>query len=245
MTQDQVRDEVTLMLTGQLLELELTPTTVDSIITSSLRELQRYITSTKIVTIPFSRCIDLSDPKQTNDKKIYVSNVFRVYRTEGYGEASTSLTKAVDPMQAAQWQLISGTGNMRGFQDYMLNYMSYNTILQMRNTTSTDLAYIYDRDSQKLYINVASNAPSNITVEYIPIYQDVSEITSDYWTDVLIRMAVAKTKIVAGRVRSRYTQSNAIWTQDGRDILSEGTSELQELRQTLSSNTALFYNAVD
>ena len=115
----------------------------------------------------------------------------------------------------------------------------------MRNTTSTDLAYIYDRDSQKLYINVASNAPSNITVEYIPIYQDVSEITSDYWTDVLIRMAVAKTKIVAGRVRSRYTQSNAIWTQDGRDILAEGTSELQELRQTLSSNTALFYNAVD
>ena len=83
MTQDQVRDEVTLMLTGQLLELELAPTTVDSIINSSLRELQRYITSTKIVTIPFSRCIDLSDPKQTNDQKIYVSNVFRVYRTEG------------------------------------------------------------------------------------------------------------------------------------------------------------------
>ena len=135
--------------------------------------------------------------------------------------------------------------NKSDAEDYMLNYMSYNTILQMRNTTSTDLAYIYDRDSQKLYINVASNAPSNITVEYIPIYQDVSEITSDYWTDVLIRMAVAKTKIVAGRVRSRYTQSNAIWTQDGRDILAEGTSELQELRQTLTSNTALFYNAVD
>lgn len=245
MTNEQVREEVTLMLTGRLLELELEPNTLDSIIKSSLRELQRYITSTKIITIPFSRCIDLSDPEQTNGTQIYVSNVFRVYRPQGYSGADTSMTTVVDPIQASQWQLLSGMGNMRGFQDYTLNYAAWNTLLQMRNTSSTDLAYIFDRDSHKLYINVASNSPSSITVEYIPIYQDVSEISSDYWLDVLIRLAVAKTKIVAGRVRSRYTQSNAIWSQDGKDILAEGTAELQELRETLSSNTALFYNAVD
>lgn len=245
MTNAEVREEVTLMLTGKLLELELEPNTLDSIIKSSLRELQRYITSTKIITIPFSRCIDLSDPTQTNDTQLYVSNVFRVYRPNGYAGENTSMTTVLDPIQASQWQLLSGMGNMRGFQDYTLNYASWNTLLQMRNTSSTDLAYIFDRDSQKLYINVASNAPSSITIEYIPIFQDVSEINSDYWIDVLIRIAVAKTKIVAGRVRSRYTQSNAIWSQDGKDILAEGTAELQELRETLSSNTALFYNAVD
>lgn len=245
MTNTQVREEVTLMLTGRLLELELEPNTLDSIIKSSLRELQRYITSTKIITIPFSRCIDLSDPAQTNNKQIYVSNVARVYRTQGYAGENTSMTTALDPLQVSQWQLISGMGNMRGFQDYTLNYAAWNTLLQMRNTSSTDLAYIFDRDSHKLYINIASNSPSSITVEYIPVYQDVSEITSDYWIDVLIRLAVAKTKIVAGRVRSRYTQSNAIWSQDGKDILAEGTAELQELRETLSANTALFYNAVD
>lgn len=245
MTNAQVREEVTLMLTGKLLELELEPNTLDSIIKSSLRELQRYITSTKIITIPFSRCIDLADPEQTGGNRIYVSNVFRVYRPQGYSGADTSMTTVIDPIQASQWQLLSGMGNMRGFQDYSYNYMAWNTLLQTRNTSSTDLAYIFDRDSQKLYINVASNSPGSITVEYIPVYQDVSEITSDYWLDVLIRLAVAKTKIVAGRVRSRYTQSNAIWSQDGKDILAEGTAELNELRETLSSNTALFYNAVD
>ena len=51
MTNTQVRDEVSLMLTGRLLELELEPNTLDSIIKSSLRELQRYITSTKLITI--------------------------------------------------------------------------------------------------------------------------------------------------------------------------------------------------
>ena len=246
MTNEQVREEVMLMLTGRLLDLELEPNTLDSVIKSALRELQRYITSTKLITIPFSRCIDLSDPTQTNGFQIYVSNVARVFRTQGYGDPSnTSMTTVVDPLQASQWQMMSGMGNMRGFQDYVSNYAAWNTLLQIRNNTSTDLAYIFDRDSSKLYINVSSNPPGSITIEYIPLYQDVAEITSDYWVDVLIRLAVAKTKIVVGRIRSRYTQSNAIWYQDGKEILAEGTSELEQLRETLSSNTALFYNAVD
>ena len=245
MTKEEIRDEVNLMLTGRILDLELEPNTLDKVIDSSLRELQRYITSTKLITIPFSRCITLSDPQQTNGQEIYVSNVSRVYRTAGYVDSGGSQTTVVDPMQAAQWQLLSGTGNMLGFQDYAYNYMAWNSLLQIRNTTSTDLAFIYNHNLQQLYINVSSNIPSRITIEYIPVYRDVSEITSNYWIDVLVRLVIAKTKIVVGRVRSRYTQSNAIWTQDGDSILSEGTNELNELRQTLESNVALFYNAID
>ena len=112
-----------------------------------------------------------------------------------------------------------------------------------------DLAYIFDRDSQKLYINVASNSPGSITIEYIPIFQDVSEITSDYWLDVLIRLAVAKTKIVAGRVRSRYTQSNAIWSQDGKDILvkyfQNSIENRKEEERHLKSIVYEIYNLID
>ena len=35
------------------------------------------------------------------------------------------------------------------------------------------------------------------------------------------------------RVRSRFKQSNALWTQDGDELLQEGNNELTNLRETL------------
>lgn len=52
--------------------------------------------------------------------------------------------------------------------------------------------------------------PQYITIEYVPLYKDVSEVVSDYWIDIIIRMATAQAKIILGRIRSRYTQSNAL-----------------------------------
>ena len=237
------REEIRLRLTGGLIDLELDDVTLDRIIQSCLREVQRYICSTKLITIPFSKCIDLSQIKDEDDKFIKISSVVRIYRALGFtadsGESYT--TSPVDPMQASQWQLISGTGNMAGFQDYVYNYGAYSSLLQLRNTTSTDLAFRYDKASNKLYINISSNTPAKITVEYIPRYDNVDEITSDYWIDVLTRMCVATAKITVGRIRSRYTQSNAIWNQDGNTILEEGNSELNTLREQLQRDTQLCY----
>lgn len=237
-----LRDEIRLKLTGGLLDLELDDVTIDKIIQSTLRELQRYIANTRLVTVPFERCIDLSTVKDITGKPIKVSSVSRIYRTNGFVvDDNENPNQAVDPMQASQWQLLSGVGNMYGLQGYVYNYLSWNTLLQMRNTTSTDLAFFYDKSENKLYINIASNNPTNITIEYVPRYDDVSEITSDYWIDVMTRMAIAITKITVGRIRSRYTQSNALWTQDGNIMLEEGNSELNALRQQLEHDTQLMY----
>lgn len=237
-----LRDEIRLKLTGGLLDLELDDVTIDKIIQSTLRELQRYIANTRLITVPFEKCIDLSTVKDITGKPIKVSSVSRIYRTNGFVvDDNENPNQAVDPMQASQWQLLSGVGNMYGLQGYVYNYLSWNTLLQMRNTTSTDLAFFYDKSENKLYINIASNNPTNITIEYVPRYDDVSEITSDYWIDVMTRMAIAITKITVGRIRSRYTQSNALWTQDGNIMLEEGNSELNALRQQLEHDTQLMY----
>lgn len=227
------RDEIRLKLTGGVLDLELDDKTIDQIINSALREIQRYITTTKLITIPFSRCIDLS--KYDN-----INMVARVYRTRGY-TSNYDGTGYVDPMYASQWQLLSGTGNLYGFQDAMYNYMSWNTIMQIRNTSSTDLAFKYDQSSKQLYINISEEIPANITVEYIPRYDDVSQIVSDYWIDNLIKLAVAIAKVTVGRIRSRFTQSNALYTQDGEALLEEGNAELAELRNHLIENSNLIY----
>jgi len=233
------RDEIRLRLTGGLLELEVDDSILDRVIDASLRELQRYICFPNLISIPYERCIDLSELRDRDGNQVKISSVIGIYRTVGYTGDVVNGAYPSDPMYMAQWQMLSGSGNMYNFRDYLNNYMSWNTLLQIRNTTSTDLAYRYDKATNKLYVNSSSGIPDNITVEYIPRYDSVEEINSDYWIDVLMRLAVALTKITVGRIRTRYVQSNALWTQDGQTILDEGKLELEDLRQHLLKNSDL------
>jgi hypothetical protein len=229
------KEEILFKLTGGILDCELGDAELDLVLNSALREVQRYIDTTVIKTIPFDNCIDLSDYN--------VSSVSRAYRAKGFmaNDSSDNSPTPADPMYASQWQLLSGTGNMYNFNDYVYNYAAYNTLQQIRNTTSTDLAFRYDKSSNKLYINIATSKPANVTIEYVPRYQDVSEINSDYWIDIIVRLATALAKVTLGRIRTRYTQSNALWTQDGQQILDEGNNELTDIREKLQASTQLCY----
>lgn len=227
------RDEIRLALSAGILDLELDDVTVDAIINSSIREIQKYYSSTKIATIPYKYCIDLSDCR--------VSSVTRVFRADGYlnqsADTSDPLTPT-DPMYMAQWQAI-GSGNISNLSNWVYNYGAWNTMLQIRNTTSTDLTFRFDKSSNLLYINVASNKPRYITVEYVPQLRGVEDITSDFWIDATMRMCVAKAKVAVGRVRSKFSQSNAQWALDGNTILEEGNAELSALREHLTENNNL------
>jgi hypothetical protein len=55
-------------------------------------------------------------------------------------------------------------------------------------------------------------------------------------------MGVALTKITLGRIRTRFSQSNALWAQDGERLLEEGNTELKELREILRTNANLAYS---
>ena len=226
-------DTIKLQLTGGLLNLEIDDSYITQIVQMSLREIQRYIDTTELITIPFSNCIDV--------KKYSISAVTRVFRATGFLSAEPDNKGYIDPMQASLWQMLSSNGSIAGIRDFSYNYSSWNTLLQIRNTISTDMAYYYDKASEKLYINISTAAPENVTIEYIPLYKDVKEVKSPYWIDLITRMALAYTKIALGRIRSRYTQSNALWQQDGQTMLDEGKAELEAIRQHLVDNTQLSY----
>ena len=66
-------------------------------------------------------------------------------------------------MYMQQWMIFSNGGSMYSLQDYLLNYMAYNTLLQLINTTD----FREDRQAKKLYINTYDRPPT-ITIEYIP-----------------------------------------------------------------------------
>lgn len=119
--------------------------------------------------------------------------------------------------------------------------MSYSTLQQIRNSTSTDLAFKEDKAANKLYINGSYENPEQITIEYIPVLTDVEQVTSDYWIDILKRLSLALVKRSLGRIRTRFTQSNALWVQDGETLLQESNEEIKELREILRQNSTFFY----
>jgi hypothetical protein len=103
------------------------------------------------------------------------------------------------------------------------------------------MAFTEDKHNHKLYINGALSSPGYVTVQYIPKLKDVEDIKSDYWQDILIRLSIALTKVIVGRVRSKYALSNALWGIDGEKILEEGNTDLKELREILRNNSQMVY----
>ena len=237
MTKNDVVEEIKLELTGQVLEMELDDSTLDLTINKALRELQRYWDETTLVTIPYASCINYAGTPLEES-----SSIVRVYRTVGVGnseDAGNSVT--MDPMYAQQWMVFSNAGTMYNLQDYVMNYAAWNTLSQVRNTMSTDLAFREDKHACKLYINNNISSPGSITVEYIPKLRSVEDIKSDYWKDVLVRMSLDLVKIQIGRIRTKFTQSNALWTLDGDKLLEEGNTDLKELREILRANSNMVY----
>lgn len=235
MEMNLIRDEIKTKLTGGILDLEINDEDIDKIINASLREVQRHINTTKLVKMEYEPCLDLTQLK--------VSTVVDVYRTQGYFAGDpTSDNSYVDPTYIAQWQLLTGMAGA-GFDinNFGYNYGAWNVASQVKNTVSTDLNFVFDKSTSKLYINCPFNKPKYIAVKYIPRFDSVEEITSDYWIDIIIRMAIANTKIALGNVRGRFTQSNALWTQDAEKMATEGREELQELRQFLQDNSNLIF----
>lgn len=228
-------EEVKFNVTGGVLECELSDEEFGKIVNSSFREIQRYIDDTRLVTVPYSTCIDMSSYS--------VSAVARVFRAVGYLQGDPSQTDGypADPMYMAQWQLFSGSGSMYNMTDFAYNYGAWNTALQIKNTVSTDLIFRYERYDNKLYISCPYDKPEKITIEYVPRYNSVDEIVSDYWIDNLLQLSIANAKIALGRIRTRFTQNNALWAQDGETILAEGQAELQAIREKLDQSSQLCY----
>ena len=232
---EDIIDEVRLELTGYILDMEITDETLVSVIKKALRELERFFDESTMITVPFASCIDL-DGEFFNER---VSSIVKVYRAEGMGDSS-SFSVMTDPVQMAQFAIFSNGGTMYNLNDYIMNYTSWLTMYKIKNTMSTDLSFKEDRHNKKLYIN-NYNAPSMITIEYIPKLKSVEDIQSDYWIDILIKYCVALTKVILGRIRTRFNQANALWTQDGDKILEEGNTELKELREILRVNSNMVY----
>ena len=107
------------------------------------------------------------------------------------------------------------------------------------NSFSTDLDFRMDEKNKKLYISFSQGVPAKIVIEYIPKLTDASEVLTQHWQDILYRLSLAEAKVALGRIRTRYRQTNALYTDDGDTILAEGLDESDAIRQRLKDQADL------
>ena len=229
------KDEIITRLTGGVLKLDIPDSALDGCINAAFRQVQRYIDSTTLKTVPYQECMDLTS--------LDVSSVSRVFRTQGYMSADNSNgTSQADPMYMASWQIMSGgaANGMSQVSNWAQNYAAYNTMMQMCSTMATDLIFRFDRHTNYLYVSCPFDKPTHVTIEYVPRYNSVDEIVSDFWIDIQLRLSLAICKQTIGRVRKKFSQSNALWSLD-TDILQEGLDEEKELQEMMRKATQLGY----
>lgn len=220
-------DKIKFQLTGGIIDCELDDKGIEKVINMAMEEMNRYYNVTNLIQVPASSCIDIVEYPQ-------IESVIAVHRISGLGTGNVTS----DPAYVSQLQMYNISSNYYT-TDWVYRYLNYATAQQISNTASTDMDFRYDEINKKLYVNYTNGQPSEVVIEFVPKLHDASEVVTNYWQDILLKLSIAHAKIILGRIRTRYTQSNALWSDDGATLLEEGNSELTTLREQLRVATDL------
>jgi hypothetical protein len=194
----------------------------------AFRELKRYMKTPVDKTVPFAHRIALADVGIKTKKVLNVQGAY-----PRIGLTLSTIDSGNVFQTAAAINVYSNIGNASAINiDPIMTELA---MAQVRNTLSTDMQYKYDSLNNVLYIAFRDPIPAQITITYVPDFQDVSEIVSDTWVDYLVRMSLANMKVALGRTRSKYKIEGSNVSLDGDQLLTEGNQELTDIRQELGS----------
>lgn len=207
-------------LGAQVLELELKPEDIKLIVEQAFEEVVHYMTDIYSVTVPYAQCIDLS--------KYNIDSVESVWR------ASDSILSGIPYMIPAM-----NYSNVTGLFDIS----TYANALQTKRNLSllsTDMDFVWDKPNNKLFVTANPNIPAYVTVNFKPEYFSVEDIREQHWETQVRKLALGMTKVVLGRIRSKYTSNSAKFQLDGQTLLAEGNAEVQAVREFLDNNKDVF-----
>lgn len=227
MTMQEIVQQVSFML-GMPANENIENMPIEQAVLIAFRELKRYIKSPVDLTVPFQTRLDLV---ALGIKTKKVLNVQCAYPRVGL------VMSSIDSGNVFQVAAAVNTYSAIG-QTSSLNIdpiMTEMAMAQVRNTLSTDFQWKHDVENEVVYVAHREPVPTQVTITYVPDYQDVSEIKSDTWIDYLIRMATANMKIALGRSRSKYTVEGSNVSYDGETLLTEANAELETIRTELES----------
>ena len=189
-------------------------------------EIKEYMETPVNKTVPYQTRIDLKKVGIVTTKIIYVQPAYpRIGLTLGTIDSGNVF------QVAASVNIYNGIGNTSTLNINPI--VTEMAMAQVRNTLSTDFQWSYDQFNQVVYCAHKDPRPTVVTIKYVPDLQDVSEIVDNTYINYVYRLALAHTKVALGRSRSKYTVEGSNVSLDGEQILSEGNTELETIRNEL------------
>lgn len=216
----QIVQYIEMQLGYPVVQIELTPEQIKVIVDQAFQEIVHYMTDTYTFSVPYAQCIDLS--------KYNVDNVESVLRGQ-----DSLLTGLPFQMPAMDLMNVTGTYNLDQYIDALL-------IKRNLNILATDMDFVWDKPNKKLYIAANPNVPSYVTIVFKPEYFEVEDIREQYWDTQLRKLALGMTKMAIGQIRSKYSSNSSKFQLNGAELLAEGQSEIQTVRQHLDDNKDIF-----
>lgn len=225
MTMSEIVDQVSFML-GLPANENIEGMQVEKAVNIAFRELKRYMKTPVEKTVPFSTRLDLKKLGIHTKKVLYVQAA-----QPRIGLTMSTIDSGNVFQVAAAVNTYSAIGQTSSINiDPIVTEMA---MAQVRNTLGTDFQWRHDTLNDVIYVAHRDPRPAQVTVRYVPDYQDVSEIQSDAWIDYLVRMSEANMKKSLGRSRSKYRIEGSNVTLDGEALLTEANAELETIRQEL------------
>lgn len=195
-------------------------------VNKAFRELKRYMRTPVDKTVPFARRIKLGDVGIETKKVLYC---FAARPRVGLHLGTIEAGSPFQIGAAVNTQGMVGQTNRLNIDPIMTEM----AMAQVRNTLSTDFQWHYDITNDCVNISHRDPLPSMVTIRYVPIYKDVSEIIQESWIDYLIRMSEAYIKKSWGQTRSKYTVEGSNVKLNGEQLLAEANAELEAIRTEL------------
>lgn len=227
MTLTEYVDEISFQLGGSVLELEIKDD-LPRCVNRAFREIKRYVTTPNYITLPFNTGTE--NAGGTLDLTKYnVYSVINVMRANSYNSLSMNTLDVFGLNQT-----YSAMTDINSYANRMLR-------LQQINTISTDLDFIWNPHTKKVSVTMNPPYTNQVTIQYIPDYKDVEEITETFWVDFILKLSVAYAKQVLGRIRSKYTLNSSQYTLDGETLLSEANAEIEQIQTYLRTNVDLAF----
>ncbi len=227
MTMAEIVDQISFML-GIPANENVEELQIEKAVLIAFRELKRYIKTPIDKTVPYQPRIHLPSVGINTVKVLYV---FAAYPRIGLTMSSIDSGNVFQIAAAANvYSAIGQTSSLN--IDPIMTEMA---MAQVRNTISTDFQWKYDIDNQVVYCAHRDPMPTQVTIRYVPDYQDVSEIKSQTWIDYLIRLSEAYMKKALGRSRSKYKIEGSNVSLDGEILLQEANTEIDKIREELEA----------
>lgn len=222
MTLAEYTDEILFSLGGGYVDVEIEKD-IPRCVNKAFREVRSYIVTPAYMTVPYGASLNgVGTTIDLSDKNVY--DVICVMRPDSYNSMSMN-TLDVFGLNLTY----SAITNNEAYANRMLR-------LQQMNTISTDLDFIWDAHTKQLSVVMNPPFTNQVTIEYVPDYKDVEEITEVFWQDIILRLATAYAKQVIGRIRSKYTLNSSTYSLDGDRMLEEANAEIADIKQKLIDN---------